>query len=46
MGADKVKLFFKSVHREERMDILLELEDDYGAHGLTEDWTEVEWVCR
>ena len=28
------------------MDILFELEDDYGAHGLTEDWTKVEWVCR
>ena len=46
VGVDKVLLFFKSVHREERMDILLELKDDYGASNLTDDWTEVETVCR
>ena len=45
MGADKV-LFLKMVHHEERFDILFELQDDYGAHGLTEEWPEVEWVCR
>ena len=28
------------------MNILLDLEDDYGADGLTEAWTKVEWVCR
>ena len=28
------------------MAILLELEDDDGANGLTEDWTAVERVCR
>jgi hypothetical protein len=46
VGADKVRLFLKTVHHEERMDILLELQDDDGAHGLTEDWSEVERVCR
>ena len=46
VGADKVLLFLKTVHHEERMDILFELQDDDGAHGLTEDWSEVEWVCR
>jgi hypothetical protein len=45
VGADKVRLFLKKVHHEERMDILFELRDDDGAHGLTEDWSEVEWVC-
>ena len=28
------------------MDILFELGDDYGAHGLTEDWTKLEWLFR
>ena len=28
------------------MDILFELEDDYGAHGLTDDWAKIKWVCR
>jgi hypothetical protein len=46
VGADKVRLFLKTVHHEERADILFELQDDNGAHGLTEDWSEVEWVCR
>ena len=36
VGAAKVLLFFKTVHHEERLDILFELQDDYGAHGLTE----------
>ena len=34
MEADKVLLFLKMVHQEERMDILFELGDDYGAQGL------------
>ena len=46
VGADKVLLFLETVHHEERMDIMFELQDDYGAHGLTEEWPEVEWVCR
>ena len=46
VGLDKVNLFLKKVHHEERMDILFELQDDRGAHGLTEEWSEVEWVCR
>jgi hypothetical protein len=46
VGADKVCLFLKTVHHEERMDNLFELRDDNRAHGLTEDWFEVEWVCR
>jgi hypothetical protein len=35
VGADKVRLFLKTVHHEERADILFELQDDDGAHGLT-----------
>ena len=46
VGADKVLLFLKTVHHEERMDIQFELQDDDGARGLTEEWPEVEWVCR
>ena len=42
---DKVLLFLKTVHQEERMDILFEIQDDQGVHGLTEEWSEVEWVC-
>ena len=46
VGADKVLLFFKSVNEKGRMAILSELGDDEGAYGLTEDWNEVERVCR
>jgi hypothetical protein len=46
VGADKVLLFLKTIHHEERADVLFELLDDNGAHGYTEDWAEVEWVCR
>jgi hypothetical protein len=45
VGADKDRLFFKTVHHEEIMDILFELWDGDGAHGLTKNWSEVEWVC-
>jgi hypothetical protein len=45
-GADKVHLFLKTVYHEERANILFELQDDDGAHSLTEDWSEVERVCR
>jgi hypothetical protein len=40
--ADKVHLFLKTIHHEEREDILFELHDDNGAHGFTDDWSEVE----
>jgi hypothetical protein len=46
VGADKVHLFLKTIHHEERADVVLELLDDDGAHGLTKEWSEVEWVCR
>ena len=46
MGVDKVLLFVRSIDRKERMDIGIELEDDDGENGLTEDWAEVERVCR
>ena len=46
VGADKVLLFFKSINERRRMAILPNLEDDEGAYGLTEDWNEVERVCR
>ena len=37
VGADKVLLFLKTVHQEERMNLLFELQDDYKAHGVTEE---------
>ena len=46
VGVDKVILFLKSVNEKGRMAILSELEDDEGEYGLTEDWNEVERVCR
>ena len=39
VGVDKVLLFFKTVHQEERMDILFELQDDRGAHGVEYECT-------
>ena len=41
VGADKVLLFLKSVHREEKMDILLESEDGYG--GTTSSRIGPKW---
>ena len=46
VGGDKVLMFVRSIDRKERMDIGIELEDDDGANGLTEDWAKVERVCR
>ena len=43
---DKVFLFVKSIDRRERNAIGIHLEDDDGAIGLTENWVEVERVCR
>ena len=43
---DKVLLFVKSIDRRERNAIGIHLEDDDGANGLTENWAEVERVCR
>jgi hypothetical protein len=34
VGADKVLLFLKTIHHEERADVLLELLDDDGVHGV------------
>ena len=46
VGVDKVLLFVKSIDRRERNAIGILLEDDDGANGLTENWAEVERVCR
>ena len=46
VGVDKVLLFVKSIDRRERNAIGIHLEDDDGANGLTENWAEVERVCR
>ena len=46
MGADKVLLFVRSVDLEEREAIGIELEEDEGANGLTEDWSKVDRVCQ
>ena len=43
---DKVLMFVRSIDRKESMDIGIKLEDDDGANGLSEDWAEVERVCR
>ena len=44
MGADKVLLFVRSIDRAEREAIGIELEEDDGANGLTEDWLKVRRV--
>ena len=44
VGDDKVLMFVKSINRNERKAIGIQLEDDDG--GLTEDWTKVERICR
>ena len=46
VGVDKALLFIKSIDRRERNSIGIQLEDDDGANGLTENWAEVERVCR
>ena len=46
VGVDKVLMFVRSIDRKERMAIGIKLEDKDGANGLTEDWAEVERVCR
>ena len=46
VGVDKVLLFVRLINRAEREAIGIELKDDDGANDLTEDWLEVERVCR
>ena len=46
VGLNKVLLFVKSIDRNERMAIGIQLEDDDGANGLIEDWGKVERVCQ
>ena len=46
LGADKVLLFVRPIERVEWEAMGIELEDDDGTNGLTEDWSEVERVCR
>ena len=46
VGVDKALMFVKSINRRERNAIGIELEDDDGTNGLTENWAEVERVCR
>ena len=46
MGADKVLLFVRSIDQAEWEAIEIELGDDDGVNGLTEDWLEVERVCH
>ena len=46
VGVDKFLLFVQSIDQTERMAIRLELKDDDGANGLTEDLAKVERACR
>ena len=46
VGADKVLLFVRSIDRAERLAIGIELKEDDGANGLTEDWSKVGRVCQ
>ena len=39
-------LFVRSIDRAEREAIGIELEEDDGANGLTEDWSKVGRVCQ
>ena len=43
---DKVIMFIRLINWKERMAIGIELEDDDGANGLTQDWAKVKRVCR
>ena len=44
VGVDKVLLFVRSINQAEREAIEIELEEVYGANGLTEDWSKVKRV--
>ena len=46
VGVNKVLLFVRSIDRAERKAIGIELKEDYGANGLTEDWSKVGRVCQ
>ena len=46
VGADKVLLFVRSIDHAEREVIGIELEEDDGVNGLTEDWSKVGRVCQ
>ena len=46
VGLDKVLLFVKLIDRKERKSIGIQLDDDDGANGLTEDWDEVKRICQ
>ena len=46
VGADKVLLFIRSIDQAKREVIGIELEEDDGANGLTEDWSKVGRVCQ
>ena len=46
MGEDKVLLFVRLIDQVEREAIEIELEEVYGANGLTEDWLKVGRVCQ
>ena len=46
VGADKVLLFVRSIDRAEQEAIGIELEEDDGANGLTEDWWKVGRVFQ
>ena len=46
MGANKVLLFVSSIDRAEREAIGIELQEDDGSNGLTEDWLKVGRVCQ
>ena len=46
MGEDKVLLFVRSIDQAEREAIRIELEENDGANGLTEEWSKVGRVCQ
>ena len=46
VGANKVHMFVRSIDRNERKAIGIQLEDDNAVNGLTNNWDEVERVCR
>ena len=46
VGADKVLLFVRSIDHAEREVIGIELEEDDGVNGLTEDWSKVRMGAR
>ena len=46
MRINKVLMFLKSVDRDERMMLIILLEDDNDTNKLIKNWEDVKWTCQ